>query len=455
MYTRAIDKAIYEVQSGTVDYHTAMRKTVKQLANNMRVLQWDSGYTRRLDSHIRQNLIDGIKQLQQEMLNYHGERFGSDGVELSAHAISAPDHVAVQGRQFSNEEFFKMQTGQNFKDVKENEYEGFPRPIGQWNCRHVTFPIVIGISEPVYSEEQLKEFAENSKKKYDLTQQQRAMETKLRQLKMERLAASASGDELEAKRIQRKINEQQTIYCRFSEKHNLLYDTRRASVEGYRRIAVKTTSMANKGDIEWNPKGDSVSLEQYKELRDYAQSKDIVLRGFKNSDVDITLAKEFIDDAFNILQDYPQIIKSSKTPFTFQLDYRMNNDDFAETFEGTTHIIKLNGNAMRNKAKLAEEYLKLSENGFFVKGTNYRSIISHEMGHIIGEVKKIDSIEILKKTLDFQTKSEVLLWCKENLSIYSSLRADGTEIISEAFSAYYSNNANYAVLTFLKNCNII
>jgi hypothetical protein len=239
MYTRAIDKAIYEVQSGTVDYHTAMRKTVKQLANNMRVLQWDSGYTRRLDSHIRQNLIDGIKQLQQEMLNYHGERFGSDGVELSAHAISAPDHVTVQGRQFSNEEFFKMQTGQDFKDVKGNEYEGFARPIGQWNCRHVTFPIVIGISEPVYSEEQLKEFAENSKKKYDLTQQQRAMETKLRQLKMERLAASASGDELEAKRIQRKINEQQTIYRRFSEKHNLLYDTRRASVESYRRISIK------------------------------------------------------------------------------------------------------------------------------------------------------------------------------------------------------------------------
>ncbi len=95
----------------------------------------------------------------------------------------------------------------------------------------------------------MKEFAENSKKKYELTQQQRAMETKLRQLKMERLTASASGDELESKRIQRKINEQQTIYRRFSEKHNLLYDTRRVSVEGYRRISIKDLQDLENRDI--------------------------------------------------------------------------------------------------------------------------------------------------------------------------------------------------------------
>lgn len=256
MYSKAIDKAIYEVQSGTVDYHTAMRKTVRNLATGLRVkdssltvdpetgevkLHWESGHSRRLDSHIKQNLIDGVKQLQSQMLDYHGERFGSDGVEISAHVISAPDHLPVQGRQFSNEEFDKLQNALEFEDVKGNEYEPIKRPIGQWNCRHVHFPIIIGISEPVHTEEQLKEFAENSKKKYDLTQQQRAMETKLRSLKTQRLAASASGDELEAKRLQRKINEQQTIYRNFSGKHGLLYDTQRASVEGYRRISTKVS----------------------------------------------------------------------------------------------------------------------------------------------------------------------------------------------------------------------
>ena len=155
-----------------------------------------------------------------------------------------------------------------FKDIKGNEYKAFARPIGQWNCRHVKFPIIIGVSEPVHTEEQLKEFAENSEKKYDLTQQQRVMETKLRQLKTERLTASAAGDELEAKRLQRKINEQQTIYRRFSEKNGLLYDTQRASVEGYRRISVKMPIAAHSAErntgkmLKYNPNVDfSVNLD--------------------------------------------------------------------------------------------------------------------------------------------------------------------------------------------------
>lgn len=304
MYTRSIDKAIYEMQSGTVDYHTAMRKTVKDLATGLRVkdsslvvdrntgevkLHWDSGYSRRLDSHVRQNVIDGVKQIQALMLDYHGEQFGSDGVELSAHAISAPDHLPVQGRQFSNEEFYKMQTAKDFEDVTGKQYNAFPRPIGQWNCRHVRFPIVIGISEPVHTEKQLKEFAENSNKKYKLTQQQRAMETKLRYLKNQRLAASAAGDELEAKRLQRKINEQQTIYRRFSEKHDLLYDTKRASVDGYRRISVidknKNSGIINSGAVSGarNPYGEKAKEHAEKYYGLVRSMKTDVFKISKNS----------------------------------------------------------------------------------------------------------------------------------------------------------------------------
>ena len=93
------------------------------------------------------------------------------------------------------------------------------------------------------------------------------METKLRQLKTERLAASAAGDEFEAKRIQKKINEQQAIYRQFSKKNNLLYDTRRASVEGYRRISAKFPTHFIQGDIlnKKSPDGSSVLSKQFRE----------------------------------------------------------------------------------------------------------------------------------------------------------------------------------------------
>lgn len=245
MYTRAIDKAIYEVQSGTVDYHTAMRKTVKELSNNMRFVHWESGHTRRLDSHVRQNLIDGVKQLQTQMLDYHGEQFGSDGVELSAHTICAPDHLAVQGRQFSNDEFDKMQNGVDFMDVDGNEYQGFSRPIGQWNCRHIKFPIIVGISKPAHTDEELKRYAENSEKQYKNTQKMRALETKLRQLKNQRLAFSASGDDLEAKRVQRQINEKQKEYREFCQKHGLTPQPERARVPDYKRISAVDKTQKN------------------------------------------------------------------------------------------------------------------------------------------------------------------------------------------------------------------
>jgi hypothetical protein len=243
MYTKAIDKAIYEVQSGTVDYHTAMRKTVKDLATGLRVkdsalvvdketgevkLHWESGYSRRLDSHVRQNLIDGVKQLQAQMLDYHGEKFGSDGVELSAHAISAPDHLPVQGRQFSNEEFFNLQNALKFEDVKGNEYEPIKRPIGQWNCKHFATPIMYGITKPAYTDEQLRELENNSNEKitidgktrtrYEWTQVQREIETECRKEADTITLAKATGDKKLVAECNGNLNGYTQLYTHISDK---------------------------------------------------------------------------------------------------------------------------------------------------------------------------------------------------------------------------------------------
>lgn len=85
----------------------------------------------------------------------------------------------------------------------------------------------------------MRKLEENSAAKYESTQVQRALETKLRKLKNQRMVFSAAGDELEAKRTQKKINELQAKYRKFSEKQNLAYQPKRATVEGYRKISAK------------------------------------------------------------------------------------------------------------------------------------------------------------------------------------------------------------------------
>lgn len=148
-------------------------------------------YTRRIDSAARQNVLDGISYIAQETAKSNGEKFGAYGYEISAHATCAPDHLPYQGKQYTKAQFDKLQVG-------------LKRPIGQCNCRHVVYPIILGVSAPAYSDEELKEFEINSNEKisidgkdytrYECSQIQRKLETKLRYARDEKALYKAVGD---------------------------------------------------------------------------------------------------------------------------------------------------------------------------------------------------------------------------------------------------------------------
>ena len=214
-YIQTIDKAITFAQSGTVDYYTAMRSTVKEMANSgLRRVTFDSGYSRRLDSQVRMNLLDGVRQLNMAMLEQTGKEFGADGVEISAHALCAPDHQHIQGKQYSLAEFERLN-------------RSLERPIGELNCHHFTTPIVLGVSKPVYSASELREINKRSNAKvsyggntytrYEASQRQRQLETAIRYAKDERDACVATGDKLGATQARKKSAALTAEYKRFSD----------------------------------------------------------------------------------------------------------------------------------------------------------------------------------------------------------------------------------------------
>lgn len=218
-YIQTIDKAITFAQTGTVDYYTAMRSTVKEMARSgLRRVTFDSGYSRRLDSQVRMNLLDGVRQLNMAMLEQTGKEFGADGVEISAHALCAPDHQRIQGKQYSLAEFERLN-------------RSLERPIGELNCHHFTTPIVLGVSKPVYSASELREINKNSNAKveyggktytrYEASQRQRQLETAIRYAKDERDACVAAGDKLGATQARKKSASLTAEYKRFSENAGL------------------------------------------------------------------------------------------------------------------------------------------------------------------------------------------------------------------------------------------
>ena len=162
-----------------------------------------------------------------------GEEFGADGYEISAHFLCADDHLDIQGRQFSKKEYEKLN-------------EDLERPIGELNCKHFAFAIILGVNLPAYTKKQLKEYKEYSQEKikyngkeytrYEASQVQRRLETEIRKQKDRQIMARASGNSDEISSSQQKISQLTREYNKFSKNADLKAYKDRLSVSGYHRL---------------------------------------------------------------------------------------------------------------------------------------------------------------------------------------------------------------------------
>lgn len=245
-YRDAVDKAIQAVQSGAVDKEEAIRNVVKQLLDSgIRRMYWDSGYSQRLDTAVRRNIQDGVKQINQRIQDEIGKQVGADGKELSVHANSAPDHEPFQGHQFTNEEYEKLQSNEDFKDVDGEKFTGVKRVIGEWNCRHFALSIIVGKSKPRYSSQQLQNMIKknhtgytNADGKhltlYECTQVQRKLETRIRYAKEEQMLMKELGNTVFRNLARRKVEYLTTEYKRFSKQCKMPMRLNRTTVPGYK-----------------------------------------------------------------------------------------------------------------------------------------------------------------------------------------------------------------------------
>ena len=248
-YQEAVDKAILATSSGLTSYQEAARDIIQQMGYNGLQVQYESGYHRRLDTAVRQNIIDGVNQINQNASLAMGEALGFDAVEISAHANSAPDHEPVQGRVFLKSEFNKMQAGQACYDVDGNRYAGFKRPIGEWNCMHIAMGFSTQHSVRRYTDEQLKQWKEDNARgceiagkhytTYQARQLMRALETKVRREKDAANAARLNGNDMDARRAcQRKINKLSSQYYAVASASGLSPRRARLNVEGFKMVKV-------------------------------------------------------------------------------------------------------------------------------------------------------------------------------------------------------------------------
>ena len=229
-YRRAIDVAVQTVQGGLADYNSAIRRAMIEVGGVGLRVKYPSGYSRRLDSAVRQNVLDGVRAVNNDTLRQLGKEFGADGVQISLHALCAEDHLPYQGRRFTNKQFERLQNR-------------LPRPFGMWNCKHTMFPVLMS-APPTYSEEEIERYRKNSLEKieidgrtlsrYEWTQEQRRIEAAIRQQKDIANLARASGDMKTARQASAAIDRLYARYDRISDAAGLDKQYARAYVRGYR-----------------------------------------------------------------------------------------------------------------------------------------------------------------------------------------------------------------------------
>lgn len=229
-YRRAIDVAVQTVQGGLADYNSAIRSAMIEVGGAGLRVKYPSGYSRRLDSAVRQNVLDGVRAVNNDTLRQLGREFGADGVQISLHALCAEDHLPYQGRRFTNKQFERLQNR-------------LPRPFGMWNCKHTMFPALMS-APPTYSEEEIEQYRKNSSEKieidgrtlsrYEWTQEQRRIEAAIRRQKDIANLARASGDMKTARQASAAIDRLYARYDRISDAAGLDKQYSRAYVRGYR-----------------------------------------------------------------------------------------------------------------------------------------------------------------------------------------------------------------------------
>lgn len=236
---KQMDMAQMKVMTGVCDYNTAVRQACFALADSgLRTIYYASGRSDRIEVAVRRALMTSVSQLTQKISEQNAAEFGADGWEISAHIGARPSHAVYQGRQYPN-----------------SQYETIVLPlITDYNCRHSAYPIIMGVTKPAYSDEELTAldpppftYEGRQYTAYEAQQQMRKMERSMRRQKDRCVVADAVGDKDAFTAASIKLRRQKDYYEDFCKAAGTYTEYERTFVSGYnRQLAAKTGAVTRK-----------------------------------------------------------------------------------------------------------------------------------------------------------------------------------------------------------------
>lgn len=415
-----------KVTTGAQDYISAVRDATRGLAEKgIQVIDYESGVRTSLEAAVRRNIMGGLGLMQEQISQQNHDALGCDGWEISAHAGSAPDHEPIQGKQYRDEVYTRLN-------------DSLKRRIGTLNCGHSAMPIIFGVNAPQYTDKELEDFRQKNEegvtvdgKKYTLyeaTQRQRSLERSIRKKKHHILIDEELGDAEKLQQDQIRLQILKQEYHRFSKAANLPEQYERMEKAGFswkhgkaaervEKIYWDNAKMAQseKTSNDWSeaiPR--VVTKEEKASLIAYAEERGIKIPGLKYFDGAPELLRSEIDALYDIQKELPV-----GKEITLSVSRSLPDDEFAET---SGDHITLNIKALRNRT-ITEK--NMAEGNLFA-GASAEDIIIHEYGHVFSSHKGNKGIEIARKARYNihgveSSLDEILVFLDENISDYATV----------------------------------
>lgn len=285
-YRSVCDFAFQKVITGAQDYNSAVRDATRGLAQKgIRFIDYASGTHTSVEAAVRRNIMSGLGLLDEQITQQNHDDLGCNGWEISAHGGCAPDHEPIQGKQYSDKAYTKLNNS-------------LVRRIGMLHCGHTRMPIILGVNEPQYTDEELEEFRRQNEEGvdyegnhytlYEAGQRQRRLETSIRNRKHRILIDEQLGDKDALQNDQIRLQLLKQEYTRFSKAAKLPMQHERMEAAGF---TWKHGNVAKKNADEyykyWSK---SIGAEKsVKTLADYYEMK-------YNNPAEFKLLRQYAED---------------------------------------------------------------------------------------------------------------------------------------------------------------
>lgn len=264
-YQKYLDRACMDIVTGSFDYNTVLRRVVKEMTSSgIRSVDYASGWNNRVPVAVRRAVMTGVSQLSAQINEMIAKDLRTDEYEVTWHSGHRPSHW-WGGRVYTYQE---LQTICHL-----GEGDG----LCGWNCRHSYLAFIPGVSARTYTDKQLEELETQEQEvktyqgkeynKYQASQMQRKLETKMRaqraKVKQLQQGGADPNDIMAAKA--RYLNTLHQ-YQGFSKKMEIPEQMERVYMDGLGRIAPGKIRNSRVSNIKKKTAAEIFNVEITKEM---------------------------------------------------------------------------------------------------------------------------------------------------------------------------------------------